>query len=298
VIMKRLIILLIAGSFATALNAQITTIPAEPDPNDSLVLLVDLNLIVPGDDDDPVALQNLIDDATAGLGVYIWTWNPSEHPAGHPYVNGLGSQAWKNSNDTLEMTDMGNLVYKFVFKPTLADWYEVDAADVYKKGVSFLVKPKDGGGYTEADRKSPDLSISIDAPNSERPPFGAFPSKPLPEDLVTIIYDYARDTIPAFTDYAPPGDLNVYIEGRDEAGNQYNLHNFYSAGSEDELKMTYYEADGESRFRFVPRELLTRSNALNPLPEGVEISNWRFVLLKSGTIEQHPVPITIDIGCN
>lgn len=297
--MKEFLALFIVGFSMSSLSAQISTIPDIPDPNDSLVLTVNLTRVTAqGQNDDPDALQRLVDAATAGEDMYIWTWNPALHPLGHPYVNGFGDRDWKNSNDTLKMIDMGNLVYKYVFRPTLAEWYEVEPSDVYKKGLSFLMKTKDGGGWDDPDIKTPDFNVSIDPPNAVRPPFGAFPSKPTPDDVVSIIYDYGRDTIPAFTDYAPLGDLNVYIEGRDEAGNKYNLHNFFSAGYEDELKMTYYEADGEYRFRFVLRELLTRSNALNPLPDGVEIANWRFVLIKSGTIEQHPVPITIDIGCN
>lgn len=283
--MKKLLTLGAGLLLGWTLTAQVTTIPEKIDPNDSLVLIVDLKQM----DASIESVQNLVDDATAGLGVFIWTWNPWEFPAGHPKVNGTGSQAWKSSNDTLEMTDMGNLVYKYVFKPTLAEWYETDAATCYARGMSFLVKPKDGGGYGDPDRKSEDINIAIDPPATERAPFWAFPAFPTADDIITVTYESARDTVPGFADYAP-GDLHVYVEGRDDAGNPYRLASFIATPTEPRLQMTYID-NGMYRFRFSPRSLLT-------IPDGVVIDNWRFVLRKGPGVDQYPTPITIDMSCN
>ena len=86
----------------------VQTTPTFIDPQDSLVVVVDLNQM----DSSSVHVQNLKSDARAGMDIYIWTWNPNEHQAGHPLVNGIGSQAWKNSNDSLRMTPLGSMKYR------------------------------------------------------------------------------------------------------------------------------------------------------------------------------------------
>jgi len=161
---------------STALHAQnaITTIPTFVDPEDSLTVIVDLNLL----DATPVHVQNLIADAQAGLDLYIWTWNPREHLAGHPYVNGTGAQPWKNSNNALKMTALGNLVYSYTFTPDLLSWYATDTATAYDNGLSFLVKPKDGGGYGAPDRKSDDINIPI-------------PRAGLTAEIISHTYDFS-----------------------------------------------------------------------------------------------------------
>ena len=160
--MKRLLPLFMwLGCTASLWSQQIvTTIPTFIDPQDSLVIIVDLNQM----DSSSVHVQNLKADARAGMDVFIWTWNPNEHPTGHPLVNGIGSQAWKNSNDALKMTALGNMQYQYVFKPSVISWYNTDTAQAYQRGLSFLVKPKDGGGYGDPDRKSDDINIPIPRP--------------------------------------------------------------------------------------------------------------------------------------
>ena len=77
-----------------------TTFPAEDiDPEDSLKIVVDISKLTGSED----FIQNLKDSAANGADMYIWTWKPFEFPAAHPKTNGLGSQAWKNSNDTLKL---------------------------------------------------------------------------------------------------------------------------------------------------------------------------------------------------
>lgn len=160
--MKKLTPVFMMLAVALGLQAQqiVSTFPTFIDPEDSLVIIVDLNQM----DSSSVHVQNLKADARAGMDLHIWTWNPNEHPSGHPLANGIGAQAWKNSNDALKMTAVGNMQYKYVFKPSVISWYNTDTAQAFQRGLSFLVKPKDGGGFGDPDRKSDDINIAIPRP--------------------------------------------------------------------------------------------------------------------------------------
>lgn len=286
-IMKRILTLLIAGFFTSALQAQVTTIPDVPDPNDSLVLIVDLKLL----DNSIEHVQNLIDDANAGMGVYIWTWNPYEFPAGHPKRNGTGSQEWKSSNDTLQMTDMGDLVYKYTFGPTLAEWYEVDAADVYARGLSFLVKPKDGGGYGDPDRKSEDINIAIDPPAAIRNPAWMFPARPLLDDIITITYENFREDTTYLQDLQP-GEVYLYMECTTTDGTVHRVTNYFQTPTNPDLEMPYVD-EGVFRMRFNPRQRFG-------LPADAEVEQWNFRLRTNGPVdgkEQIPYLQPVDMEC-
>ncbi len=125
---------------ATKINAQVVT----SDPNDytnptqSVKIIVDLNQL----DQTIEHVQLLIADADSSKDLFIWTWKPFEHPAGHPLANGFGAQAWKNSNDTLKMTKEADHIYSYTMIPT--EFYGVDAATVFTEDIHFLVKPKMG----------------------------------------------------------------------------------------------------------------------------------------------------------
>jgi len=99
-----------------SVTAQITTIPDENiDPADSLEIIFDPNGL-----DVSVEHQGLLKDAVdAGEDMYIWTWKPAEHPGGHPFVNGVGSAPWKNSNDAMKMTKNANGTFSWKIVPTL-----------------------------------------------------------------------------------------------------------------------------------------------------------------------------------
>lgn len=146
------------GTFIT--KAQSPGITIEPanysDPATELKIIVNLNQL---EDQASVNVQNLIADADANLSIYFWTWKPYEFPAGSAKANGLGDQAWKNSNEVLVMTKESDRIYSFTLTPT--EFYEVSPPTVYIEDIHFLVKPKDGGGYGDPDRKSPDLVVDI-----------------------------------------------------------------------------------------------------------------------------------------
>ena len=274
--------------FPALTNAQVTTIPATADPNDSLVVIIDLSLM----DASIEHVQNLIDDADAGLDLFIWTWNPYEFPAGHPKVNGLDPQAWKLSNPVLKMTPMGDSQYKFVFKPTLAEWYETDAASSYTRGLSFLVKPEDGGGFGDPDKKSEDINISIDPPATLREPAWIFPRTPEKEDIVTITYENFRETADSLIGIAPD-ELYLYAEGVDTDGVSYKGGINYFTTPDYPERLVPYIGDGVFRVRFVPMILLS-------IPADKVIERWDFNLrIKEflGGQEQVPYSLGVDISC-
>ncbi len=233
--MKRILYLLgLCVSFSTLVVAQVSTIPAEDiDPEDSLKIIVDISLL----DGSQEYVQNLQADAASGLDLYIWTWSPFEFPAGHPKTNGTGAQAWKSSNELLKMKKEAPNIYSYSMIPT--EFYEVDAATVYNKDIQFLVKPKDGGGYGDPDRKSDDLKVAIDPPNTEKPAFYNVPAFSKPEDLMTIIYENGRDTVVSMQNLAP-GDCYFYPEALLSDSTKILIEpSFFTAGTNPKLQMEY-----------------------------------------------------------
>lgn len=228
--MKKITLLTAVLMGGMSLTAQVTTDPPENiNPEDTLKITVDIGALDQGLDHN-VLLKDAVDN---GEDMYIWTWNPAEHPEGHPLVNGVGSQAWKNSNDTLIMTHEGGYIFSFTMVPT--EFYEVDAATVYSNDIEFLVKPKDGGGYGDPDIKSSDLLVAVDPPTTTKEPVYQFPSFASQEDLVTVVYDNNREPKPTMQDLAE-GEVFVYIaywlDGEDTESAAPNKYcNFSQVGS-------------------------------------------------------------------
>lgn len=228
--MKRIASLFALVLGGLTLQAQVTTLPAENiNPEDTLVIYVDINAL-----DMSLAHNQLLKDAVdAGDDMYIWTWNPAEHPAGHPLANGIGSQAWKNSNDTLIMTHESGYIFSYTLVPT--EFYEVDAATCYANDLEFLVKPKDGGGYGDPDIKSSDFLVAIDPPTTQQPPVSMFPSYVSESDIVTVVYDNNREPKSTMQDLQE-GEVYVYIgywlDGEDVAvAEPHRYSSFAQVGS-------------------------------------------------------------------
>ena len=141
-----------------SIQAQVvTTEPSDySDPNTEVKIIVNLAQL----DQTKEYVQNLIADAQADSGIYMWTWKPYEWPVGSERANGSGDRPWQNSNELLRLTKESDLVYSLTMVPT--EFYNVDAATVYELDIHFLVKPKNGGGYGDPDRKSDDLLLEID----------------------------------------------------------------------------------------------------------------------------------------
>lgn len=217
---------------ATKINAQVVT--SDPsdytNPTQSVKIIVDLNQL----DQTIEHVQLLIADADSSRDLFIWTWRPFEHPAGHPFANGIGAQPWKNSNDTLRMTKESDRIYSFTMIPT--EFYGVEAAAVYTEDIHFLVKPKDGGGYGDPDRKSTDLVFEINPPSIEKEVVYSFPSNALQDDFIRIVYDNYRDTIAALQNIIA-GECFVHLKAVLTDGSVVQPSPYFIAGNNPDLEM-------------------------------------------------------------
>jgi len=286
--MKKILYSALVLCLGIAAKAQVSSEPAENiDPTASVKIIVNLNQLDITQD----YVQNLIADADAGLDLYFWTWKPYEFPAGSPKVNGLGGAPWKNSNPVLKMTKEANHLYSYTMIPT--EFYEVDAATVYKEDIHFLVKPLDGGGYGDPDRKSGDLLLKIDPPATDRDPVYNFPTKAAEDDVITIVYDNWRETKPSMKNL-DADSAYVHAECKLVSGATIKYPPNYFANPADypEAKMILVE-DGVFNFYFVPSDYFS-------LNAGDEIDNIKITIRKpvfTGGNERVTDDLLIVIKC-
>ncbi|MCF8284085.1 MAG: hypothetical protein K9I48_03835 [Sphingobacteriales bacterium] len=195
--------LIVCAKFVSAQAAWI-----EPDPTDvskTVRIYVDLDKL----DATKEATARLLADPGP---FYMWTWSPAELPVGNPKVNGEGEKPWQNSNEILKLTKddtKGPNVFYYDMIPT--EFYEVAAAKVYEKGINFLVKPKNGGGYGDPDIKSEDLTIAVNPPKTDKGTLYPFPSVMLQDRLVAIVYDNTKELKTTMQNLAD-GDVLVYMK--------------------------------------------------------------------------------------
>ncbi len=204
--MKKIFLAFMLFVFVGKVSAQIAWIDPEPtDVTKSIRLYVDLSKL------DMSLEHNQLLFANPGP-FYIWTWSPFEFAVGSPKVNGEGEKPWKSSNELLKMTkddSKGANVYYYEMIPT--EFYEVAAAAVYEKGINFLVKPKDGGGYGDPDIKSSDFILPVTAPRLDKGTLYAFPSVLLKDEIASIIYDNTVETKVSMQGLNQ-GDVLLYIK--------------------------------------------------------------------------------------
>jgi hypothetical protein len=229
--MKKILYTLILACLSNLALGQAAWIePETPDVTQTIRLYIDL---------DKATNTSLAGNAGP---FYIWTWLPFEFPAGHPKANGLGEQAWKNSNEVLQMKKddaKGARVYYYEMIPT--EFYEVAATEVYSKGISFLVKPKDGGGYGDPDLKTEDQVLKVLPPKLTRGFIYQLPATILPNEITNIFYNNPIDTIPGMKDLAE-GDAYLWIKctGTDTLTGQtitYQPSSFFLTGLNLNLEM-------------------------------------------------------------
>lgn len=210
--------------------------------------------------------------------IYIWTWKPKEHPAGHPLANGIGGAAWKNSNEALKMTKESEGLYSFTMIPT--EFYETSPANVYKEDFHFLVKPKDGGGYGDPDRKTEDLTIPVDPPAG---PIVKFLTVPVgrgekkdtiistTRDVFSVVYNNNAEEKASMQNAE---ELYAHAIAYDEAGTAYPIAaNARRAGDFPQLKMKNTK-EGVFQFSFIPEKLF------NAIPQGQKIMKIEIQIVK------------------
>lgn len=290
--MKKLLLVFVTlGMTLPSLAQKIWYEPEGALMNEEITIYVDLNKLDQGLDHTVL----LIDAAQNGEDMYIWTWSPKEHPAGHPLVNGTGSQAWKNSNPALKMEkrdpgDPNSLVYGYTMTPT--DFYEVDAIEVYENDISLLVKPQDGGGYGDPDIKSEDLSLGLEVPKGDAATVLGLPSQPFRDDVFTVIYD---NTLEENENMQNLGDDEVYLYIAGFKGDSitnpadYEISNFFEAAKNDDLQMTPL-GGGKFQYTFIPDEKLGIAPA-------DQLSLLRLIVMKKGTLLRTEEDLMITVGC-
>ncbi len=270
--MKKLVLATTALFSGMIALGQVTSDPPDFTPDQEIKIIVDLN-----------ATSNdwgIVEIATSGEDMYIWTWSPAEHPEGHPLVNGIGSQAWKNSNEALKMTKESEGVYSYTMIPT--EFYEVDASTVYDQDIHFLVKPKDGGGYGDPDRKTEDLMLAVDPAITVKDPGFAFPLAPASDDVIAIIYEYSRedttggrmtkrDASTCASSLLGPDEVWMYAEVTTTDSTTHNISTFFTTPNNPDLLMDY-QGDGVCTRYIVHEEFFA-----GVLPAGAVIDRVRFV---------------------
>jgi hypothetical protein len=258
-------------------NAQTAWI--EPDPTDvtqKIRIYVDLNRLDKGLEHN----QLLIDNPGP---FYIWTWKPFEHPTGTPKANGEGEKPWKNSNELLKMTKddtKGEKVYYYEMTPT--EFYEVSAAKVYADGISFLLKPKDGGGYGDPDVKSNDFNLTVTPPKTDKGTLYPFPSVLLGNHITTITYDNTLEKKVSMQNLAD-GDAYLYLKAtiKDTASGLLKTiepSKFLMVQDNPQLEMKK-SADGKFRLRMVPDRFFNvpAGHVLTEIEMIVRKKNWNSV---------------------
>ena len=262
--MKRIITLLITFSLLSAkvFGQASWIVPENPDVTKPIRIYVDLTKTT----------NTSCKDSTGPF--YIWTWNPKEHPLGHPLVNGTGEKTWQNSNDALKMTNdatKGPLVWYYEMTPTA--FYEVPAADVYKKGIALLVKTKNGGGYGTPDVKTEDLTFTIEPPKTDRGSMYATPSAMIQNEIVNLIYDNQKEINPGMQNLVNE-ELYMLVTAtiKDTLTGVIRTFapaTFLNVSQNADLKLVF-DGSGKYRLSFLPNKLFNISSP-NDLVTQVEL---------------------------
>jgi hypothetical protein len=249
--------------------------PEEFDPAKPCKIMVNLKLTKND--------WGIVDIATTE-DMYLWIWKPKEHPAGHPMANGIGSAAWKSSNDALKMTKEAEGIYSYTLTPTV--FFETDAATVYKEDFNFLVKPKDGGGFGDPDKKTEDLLISVDPPSGPVVKIQTIPvGKGLKKDTMitttadvfSVIYNNNAEEKVSMQNATV---LYVFAVAYDSAGTAYKIAtNAKKAGDFPQLKMKE-TAKGVFQFSVIPEKLFT-------IPAGKKIYRIEYQIVKPNLVDSN-----------
>lgn len=277
---------------AVASHAQLAWV--EPDPTiatEKITIYVDLSKLDLSLDHN----QRLFDNAGP---MYIWTWKPKELDAANPNVNGTGDKPWQNSNDALQMTpdpDKGAKVWKFEMTPT--EFYGVSANEVYTNGLSFLVKPKNGGGYGDPDIKSNDINLPINPPKTDKGSVYMFPSAPLETQIVTLVYDNKADRKPGMQNLDAGTEIYAYLKATatDTAGvtTVYQPTPFFQVPNNPNLKMTYV-GNGQWKLYMIPRSFfgIAANQTITTVDIVVRKKNW---VSDDDSASNKPV---VEFGCD
>ena len=276
-------LLILLGFIITSSKLVAQTAWIEPDPTDvtkSIKIYADLSKTT----------NKSLDGNTGPF--YIWTWLPVSLPTGDPNQNGTGDKPWQNSNDSLIMTPeptKGARVFSFTMVPT--KFYGCTPALVYQLGISFLVKPKNGGGYGGPDFKTEDLIIPVNAPSNNRGLMYGLPAAILQNEITSIVYDNPKEDKTTMQNLAAD-DCLMYIKATDASGATYQVASFLTIQNYPQLQMKKMK-DGRFKSTFILNKLLS-------IPAGVTIKKIDVTVRKknwASSDDQTSKTYTLVVGC-
>ncbi len=273
--------LMLTSTLVNTANAQKAWATPDPiNPNDSITLWVDLKKC------EFAGAANMLG---ATQPVYMWTWSPKEHPAGHPLNNGK----WNESNEALKLNHFGDDVYYFRMIPT--QFYEVSAGDLYAKDISLLVKFKDGAaGANGSECKTEDLKIDFVAPVSGPEKVSCFPSRKTKDtlsisgnDVFTVFYDRNIEDKDSLKDKE---DFYVFIKARTGANTFISIAaNEKTTGNFDQLAMKNL-GNGKFKFSIIPNKFFAPYNPNNAKILSIQIRIVRKKVVNQNDMVDGPNP--------
>ena len=243
--------------------------PSPTGPDDLVTLTIDVS------QSQENGLKTVL-EANPDLPVYIWTWSPSGPVAG----NG----DWNNSNDAMQLSWQGGLVYSLQFVPS--EFYS-DVSSLFSNGISCLAKLKDGNPYPGfedfGEAKTEDFNIGV-LPKLCEDQMCIFPETRRKDDFVSITYNSNIDSV--LTDIEND-EVYLQIAGRGTDGQFYTLVPDDQVTSTPELKMTPVPGKpGFYRWTLLPEDFFA-----DILPEGLELLTMTCYPLKANfTYPPDPTP--------
>ena len=243
--------------------------PSPTGPDDLVTLTIDVS------QSQENGLKTVL-EANPDLPVYIWTWSPSGPVAG----NG----EWNNSNDAMQLSWQGGLVYSLQFVPS--EFYS-DVSSLFSNGISCLAKLKDGNPYPGfedfGEAKTEDFNIGV-LPKLCEDQMCIFPETRRKDDFVSITYNSNIDSV--LTDIEND-EVYLQIAGRGTDGQFYTLVPDDQVTSTPELKMTPVPGKpGFYRWTLLPEDFFA-----DILPEGLELLTMTCYPLKANfTYPPDPTP--------
>ncbi|MFM1931008.1 MAG: hypothetical protein RL226_311, partial [Bacteroidota bacterium] len=191
------ILSIFAIAFALQGQAQVIyLLPSPTDVQEEVTLYIDINQSVDGVQNNAlkaILLDHPDDD------VYLWTWQPSD-PSG-------GNGNWDNSNESMKLTKVSELLYSITFIP--AEFY-ANPGDIFTTGISCLAKLQNGNAYSgeyEGEAKTEDLKLEVIPKLCDRR-ICVFPEAREEDDFISITYDNTQETIAGLQNM---GDDECYV---------------------------------------------------------------------------------------
>lgn len=261
-------------------------LPSPTDANEEVTVYIDLNQSTDGIQNN--SLKAILTDHPDD-DVYLWSWNPAE-PVG-------GNGTWGESNESLKLTKISNLLYSITFVPT--EFYGVDGSQLFTNGISCLAKLKDGNAYSGpeynygGEAKSEDLTIVVIPKLCDRR-ICIFPEVRQEDDYLSITYDNNQEPIEGLQNMGSD-ECYIYLVARISTFNFYEYVPAAEVTNTAELRLEPVPGEpGMFELIFIPRDFFSM------IPPNEKIQDIVFRIMRpgftySGIPPQEIIPI---LNCN